>query len=99
MMTFNERHRCVLPLSPTACAYAKLNEYFGKLREAKIEVLQARGDFGDNLPLRQVLRSGNNEWGVKRGGFATLISEMKEMAQDTLLPVCKYYFGLFCGAN
>ena len=35
MMTFNEKHRWAFPLVPTACGYAKLNEYFGKLRDEK----------------------------------------------------------------
>ena len=35
MMTFCGKHRWVFPLVPTACAYAKLNEYFGKLRDAE----------------------------------------------------------------
>ena len=47
MMTFNEKHHLVSPLVPTACACAKLYEYLGKLRNSKIEVLQAQGDFGE----------------------------------------------------
>ena len=31
MMAFNEKHHWVFPLVPTACAYAKLDGYFGKL--------------------------------------------------------------------
>ena len=46
MMTFNEKRRWVFSLVPTACSYAKLNGYFGKLRSSEIEVLQAKGDFG-----------------------------------------------------
>ena len=45
-MTFNGKNRWVFPLVPTACAYAKLGEYFGKLRGSVIEVPQAQGDFG-----------------------------------------------------
>ena len=32
MKAFNEKSRWVFPLVPTACSYAKLIEYFGKLR-------------------------------------------------------------------
>ena len=46
MMPFNERNRWVFPLAPTACARAKLNVYFGKLRGLGIEALQFRGDLG-----------------------------------------------------
>ena len=30
MMTYNGKHHWVFPLVPTAGAYAKLNDYFGK---------------------------------------------------------------------
>ena len=46
MMTLSEKHRGVLPLSPTSRDYAKLNGYFGKLRGSEIDVLQPQGDFG-----------------------------------------------------
>ena len=52
MMTFSEKHRLVFPLSPTSCAYAKLNVYFGKLRSSEIEVPQLQGEFGRNVPVR-----------------------------------------------
>ena len=32
MMTFNEKHRWVSPLPPTACDCAKLDDYFGKMK-------------------------------------------------------------------
>ena len=44
-MTFNEKHHWVFSLAPTACSYAKLNEYFGKFRVAEIEVLLSHGGF------------------------------------------------------
>ena len=47
LMTFNEKRHRVFPLAPTACAYAKLNEYFAKLQNAKIAALQAQGAFGE----------------------------------------------------
>ena len=46
MMTFNAKHRWGAPLVPTARAYSKLNEYFGKLQCSEIEVSQAQGEFG-----------------------------------------------------
>ena len=35
MVTSNGKPRRLLPLFPTSCDYAKLNEYFGKLRDEK----------------------------------------------------------------
>ena len=49
MMTSNGKHRWVFPLVPTDCAYAKLDEYFGKLRKAAIGDLQTQGDFRRHL--------------------------------------------------
>ena len=57
MMTFNAKNRWVFPLVPTSCAYDKLNEYFRKLRNSKIEAMQAQGDFGGNLSAMEVLRA------------------------------------------
>ena len=34
-MTFNENNHWVFPSVPTSCAYAKLNEYVGKLQKRK----------------------------------------------------------------
>ena len=45
MMTFNEKHRRVFPLGPTAFAYAKLDEYFGKLRNSEIAAVRTHGGF------------------------------------------------------
>ena len=39
MMTFIEKRHWVFPPVSTACAYSKLDEYFGKLRKAEIEAL------------------------------------------------------------
>ena len=33
MMTYNGKHHLVLPIVPTACAYAKLNGYFRKMQK------------------------------------------------------------------
>ena len=49
MMTFNEKHHWVSDLVATACAYAKLDEYFGKLQKLQMAPLQAHGDFGDRF--------------------------------------------------
>ena len=52
-----KKNHLVFPLVPNACDYAKLNEYFEKLQNSKIEVLQAQGDFGGNLSARKVFRA------------------------------------------
>ena len=44
-MAFNGENRWVFPLVPTSSAYAKLNEYFGKLQDSEIEVLKSQWDF------------------------------------------------------
>ena len=49
MVAFNEKNRWVFPLVPTASAYTKLDKYVGKLRNSKIERLQAQGAFGENF--------------------------------------------------
>ena len=57
MMTYNEQHPWVFPLVPTACARAKLYEYFGQMRKSQILVLRAQGDFGGHLEVRKVTKS------------------------------------------
>ena len=42
MTTFHEKYHWVFPLVPSDCDYAKLNEYFGKLQNSEIEVLQVQ---------------------------------------------------------
>ena len=56
MMTYNEKHRWVIPLAPTACAYAKLNDYFWEMQKDRIEVPQTHGDFGGHLEVRKVTK-------------------------------------------
>ena len=74
MATFNEKNRWVFPLVPTACAYAKLNEYFGKLQNSKIEVSQTQGDFLGKFICSHGFtgekRNGYKvKWGIKNGDF------------------------------
>ena len=57
MMTFNDNHRWEFPLFPTACAYAKLAEYFGKLRNAEITALRMQWDFGEHLEVGKFAKS------------------------------------------
>ena len=57
MMTFNEKHRCVFPLAPTACDYAKLDEYFREMQNEQIVALQVQGNFGDHSDVRKVTKS------------------------------------------
>ena len=42
MMTYNEKHRWVCHLVPTACDYAKLNDYFWKMQNGQIDVSQVQ---------------------------------------------------------
>ena len=59
MMTFNEKRHWAFPLCPTACAYAKLGDYFGKMQKSQIDAMQAQGDFGDHLEVRQLNTTKN----------------------------------------
>ena len=85
MMTFNAKHRWVFPLVRTDCAYNKLNEYFGNMRDANIEVPQVQGDFR-----RTFFRFGefcdriNDECKVKWEVPKTAISGMMEAVRNTL---------------
>ena len=56
MMTYNGKYRWVIPLVPTACAYAKLNGYFWKMGQDLIVVLHVQGDFGYHLDVGQVAK-------------------------------------------
>ena len=42
MMTYNEKNHWVFPLVPTACAYAKLNDYFWKMQRGKLRFCRYR---------------------------------------------------------
>ena len=57
MTTLNGKNHCVWNLAPTACAYAKSDEYFRKLRKAEIEGLKMQGDFGENVAVRKVAKT------------------------------------------
>ena len=87
IMAFNEKRHCVFPLVPTACAYAKFNEYFGTLQSSKMEDLQPRGDFCEKLPVRKVLRTEKQRSRSTMGSSKTTISDMKDMVRNTLLRV------------
>ena len=73
MMTYNEKHHWVFPLFPTACAYAKLGDYFWEMRKGQIEVLHVRGDFGRHSEVRKVnktkSRSTRESWGNPNRSF------------------------------
>ena len=91
MMTFNEKHLWIFPLVPTAWAYSILSEYFWKIARRKIEVPKARGDFGDNLSVREVFRSNRRvarKWGVPKRRFRKWGT-----AQKHAYVSCNYYFG------
>ena len=58
---------------------------FGELRGLEIEVPQ--GDFGENLSVRQVLRTKQKRLRSIIRISKTAISEMKDMGRNTLLRV------------
>ena len=63
MMTFNEKHRLVFHLVPTACDYAKLGGYFGKLQKSQVEALQLQGDVGGHLGVREATKNQKSKVG------------------------------------
>ena len=99
MMTFDEKHHLVLPLVPTACDYAKLNGYIGELRDAKIEVLQAHGDFCENLSVREVPRPNQQRTQSKMGSFEDGDFINGRYGPKYAFASFGYYFGLLCGGK
>ena len=98
MATFNEKHRWVWPLVPTACAYAKLSEYFGKLRGFGIEVPKAQGDFGWNLSVRGFLRAKHHRLQSKMGIPKRRFQKWGYGSKYDFAS-CKYHFGLRRGSG
>ena len=96
MMTCNGKHHWVFHLSPTAFSYATLGEYFGKLQNSKIEVLQAQGDFGRNFPVRNVSREKSNDCKVKWKPRSDNFRNGRHGAEYTLTRG-KYDFPMFRG--
>ena len=93
MMTFNEKHHLVFPQVPTACACAKLDEYFGELRKAEIEALQTQGDFGGEIWRLGRLWRPKSKIGGKMGKFKAVIPGMKDTVRNSLLQVAKTISG------
>ena len=85
MMTSNDKHRWVFPLVPTACAYAKLGEYFGKLRKAEIDVMQMQGGFGEHSEVGKVATSKNQQIMSEMENPKAIVSDMKETIQNTFV--------------
>ena len=77
MMNFNEKHRWLFPLVPTACAYTKLGEYFGKSRKSEIEALQIQGDFGGNSAGWVVAKTKNQRSMSTMGKSKAIISDIE----------------------
>ena len=92
MVTLNANRHLVCPLVPTASDYAKLNGYFRQLRDAKIEVLNAQGDFGGNLSARGDF-GRKQRMSCKMGSFA--ICDFRNGGNGPKYDVsgCVYYFG------
>ena len=76
--TFSEKHRRVMPLSPDARAYAKLNEYFGKFRGARIEVLRVQRYFGGDLSVQEVARTKQQRMQGKMGSSKRRFQKWKK---------------------
>ena len=58
MMTYNEEHPLVFHLVPTACAYAKQDEYFREMQKsANCGPASAGGFWGGHLDVRKLTKS------------------------------------------
>ena len=55
-----------------------MDEYFGKLRKAEIDVMQMRGDFGGHSEVGEVAKSKNPRLVSKMGNSNAIVSDMKE---------------------
>ena len=61
MMTYNEKHHWVIPLVPTACAYAKLDDYFWKIKVRTNRGFAGSRRFRDHLEVRKVTKSKSHK--------------------------------------
>ena len=83
-MTFNDKHRWVFPLVPTACAYAKLGDYFRKMQKRQIEAPQAQGDFSETQDARKVTKSKQKRERNRMEKFTDIISDLGNLIQNSL---------------
>ena len=83
MVTFNENRHCVFPLVPADCDYAKLDEYFVKLRNAEITALRLHGDFGEYSEVSKVEKSKNRrlmgKWEIQKRVLRTWKTQFKAL--------------------
>ena len=75
--------RWVFPLVPTACSYAKLDEYFGKFWKAEIEVMQTQGDCGEHLEVGEVAKSKNRRLMSKMGNSKAIGADVEDAIRNT----------------
>ena len=93
MMTFNEKNHWVFHLVPTACSYAKLDEYFGKLRNAEIGAAQMQRDLGENSAVGNVVQTKIKKWAIEMGKSKAIIPDMKDTRRNSLLRVANTISG------
>ena len=67
MVTFNEKHRCVFPLAPTACDCEKLGEYYGKCENQKLAPFNHREISAVNWELAKLTKPKIEDSGAKWG--------------------------------
>ena len=91
MTTFYDKHHRPFPLVPSDCDCAKLGEYFGKLRNAKITALQTQGDSGERLGLGK-LRKENRRLMSKMGISKANVSDVGDTRFEILSWKWRYPF-------
>ena len=82
-MTFNEKHHWVFPLVPTACACAKLDEYFGKIAECKNYGHAGAGRFRGPFGSEKGYQNQKSKIREQNGEIQSDFSDMGDTIQNT----------------
>ena len=85
MTTFNEKHHWVFPLVPTAGAYAKLDDYFGKCENRKLMSGMCRGGFRGPFGISESEQNRKSTFREEMGKSEAIISDMKDTTQNTFV--------------
>ena len=84
MVTFRGMHRWVFPLVPTASAYSKLNEYFGKLQIRKLRYCKRKG-ISAKICQYESFTGNKQRLQSKMGSSKAIIPDMTGAIQNSLL--------------
>ena len=82
-MTFNDKHRCVFPLVPNACGYAKSEQYFRKMQTDEIEALQTQEDFLGSQEVRKVSKSKQIDCEIEWEILQKIATDLEDSIQNS----------------